>query len=204
MRVASFDIGFRNFAFCVEEFAFQALSLQKDIVYTAEGTLHPPSLLHPLYQQGRVVRLALEHFELDGSACFQPLTRLLDGYSDLWDTVDVFLVEAQIAFGRNANVKALRISQHVLSYFSVIYGPFKTVLEFSSTYKTRLLGCPLAKRKKKRDRKLFSVNLCHEILTMKNCPETLQTFLNLKKKDDVADCVLMIQAFKVLMKKNNL
>lgn len=199
MRVASFDIGFRNFAFCVEEFEYPSACLQQDVVYTSEGTLHPPSLLNPLYRHGSIIHLALEHFDLDGSACFQPLTRLLDGYSTLWDSVDVFLIEAQIAFGKNANVKALRISQHVLSYLSVIYGPFKTVVEFSSTYKTRLLGCPLAERKKKRDRKLFSVRACLEIIALKNCPNTTQTFSNFKKKDDVADCVLMVQAFKVLL-----
>lgn len=199
MRVASFDIGFRNFAFCVEEFEYPFTPLQPDIVYTSEGTLHPPSLLDPLYRHGSIIRLALEHFDLDAYACFQPLTQILDTYSALWDTVDVFLVEAQIAFGKNANVKALRISQHVLSYFSIVYGPFKTVIEFSSTYKTRLLGCPLVERKKKRDRKLFSVRTCLHIITLKDHPETLETYLKFKKKDDVADCVLMVQAFKALL-----
>jgi hypothetical protein len=195
MRIAAFDIGFKNFAFCVEEISY-GFAHPQTIVYQEDGTVHTSSQIEQLFQHGRIVHTGLEECEFEPT--FQQLTHILDSQSPLWDTVDVFLIEAQIAFGKNANIKAFRISQHVLSYFSVIYGPFKNIIEFSSTYKTRLLGCPLAQRRVKRDRKQFSIRLAATILALKHQSEQFDSF---KKKDDVSDCLLMIQALKVLLSR---
>ena len=49
----------------------------------------------------------------------------------------------------------------------------------------------------KPERKKWSIKKFEEILTLRNDLDNLSTFKKLKKKDDVADTVTQLQAFKV-------
>jgi hypothetical protein len=200
MRIAAFDMGTKNFAFCIEEFDPNLSNLKK-IVYTEHGipTAESQETLSQIYGSGKVV--TCEKIDLTTETklpLYLVLTENLNKFNKIWDTVDIFLIEQQMAYGnRKSNIQALRLSQHCLSYFYTIYGNFKHIEEFSSNHKTRILGCPMIMRKKHITRKKFAVELATKILSQRgeHQKELLSKF---KKKDDIADCILMIQAFKCI------
>jgi hypothetical protein len=213
MIIAAFDMGTRNFAFCVEYIPDNVSDTKKPVTipvkpaFDVEGrALHGyQKYLEKLYQTGYCIECQcidiLEYCKLNQiSNIYLGLTQILNLFSSLWDKVDVILIEQQMAYGRNkANIQALRLSQHCLSYFHTIYGPYKTVLEWASTHKTRILGCPIVERRTHKSRKQFSIQLASNILKHRNDPIE-PVFQSLAKQDDVSDCLLMIQAYKV--KKN--
>lgn len=205
MLIAAFDMGVRNFAFCVEY--VDSVELGKiprtKPTFNADGTATEYYQLHldNIYKQGKLVeciRIDILEFSKKHNLnnVYLALTIILDKYVKLWDQVDIILVEQQMSYGRNkSNIQALRLSQHCLSYFYCLYANFKTILEFASTHKTRMLGCPFQDRKKHKTRKLFSVNLVNKVL--KDRQDTFhEYYTRIGKQDDVADCVLMIQAYK--------
>lgn len=198
MRIAAFDMGTKNFAFCVEEFDIASAELHnlKKVVFTADGipTDESKPTLEKIYQSGKVI--TCQKIDLTATNIYLFLTQILNKFNDIWDSVDIFLIEQQMAYGNHkSNIQALRLAQHCLSYFYTIYGNFKRIEEFSSNHKTRVLGCPHSMRKKHNTRKKFAVELATEILSNRGENGVLSQY---KKKDDIADCVLMIQAFKCL------
>lgn len=205
MRVAAFDMGTRNFAFCVEEIndnQTQRVRARFDEKGRAVDD-YQTYLENQVYRRGRLIEM--QCIDLKAfcethkiSNLYLGLTLVLNQYTALWDGVDVFLVEQQMAYGRNkANIQALRLAQHTLSYLWTIYGGFRTIREFSSSHKTRVLGCAHEERRAHRTRKQFAVELAGRVLRTRGDPlyERLQHF---PKRDDVSDCVLMIQAYKAL------
>jgi hypothetical protein len=202
LRVAAFDMGTRNFAFSVEE--YHSTSLPSKIKGTFDIDGYPnesyKEFLNQTYKQGSIVHFeCIDLIQRTGieKNIYLALTQVLNLFSDLWDKVDVFLIEQQMAYGNNkSNIQALRLAQHCQSYFITIYGSFKIIQEFSSTHKTRILGCPIQQRKKHKDRKKFSIQLASDILHQRS-DSKYSNFAQLVKKDDVADCILMIQAYKV-------
>lgn len=200
MLIASFDMGTRNFAFCVEE--VDAVGDAHKPRFELDGTPtaeYRGYLDTHVYPRGKLVEMkCIDLKGLTTESIYLTLSQVLDSYSKLWDAVDVFLIEQQMAYGHHkSNIQALRLAQHCLSYFYTIYGCFKKIQEFSSTHKTRVLGCPKFNRRTHKDRKQFSVALVSSILSGRKDP-CLGYFEALSKKDDVSDCVLMIQAYKVL------
>lgn len=201
MLIASFDMGTRNFAFCVEYVELDDLpqyikpSFQEDGTPTTEYS----NFLQEIYNVGEIIECQkVDLLELSNSYSniYITLTVFLDRFSELWDRVSIILIEQQMAYGRSkSNIQALRLAQHCLSYFYCLYGNFKIIQEFSSTHKTRVLGCPLEKRKTHKSRKDFSVQLVRKLLRDRH-DSIWDTFQKFSKKDDISDCILMIQAFK--------
>lgn len=199
----------KNFAYCVEE--LDENQIPKKIIrsFNPDGTptAEYQEVLDCVYRSGtiidsRVIDLVALCSSLKKNGrdleIYSVLTSVLDAKSDLWDSVDVFLIEQQMAYGNNAsNIKALRLAQHCISYLITVYGTFKKIEEFSSSHKTRILGCPSEQRSKYKLRKHFSVCLAEYILKSRK-DEYYAIFEDLRKKDDVADCVLMIQAYKII------
>jgi hypothetical protein len=185
LRIASFDIGKKNFAFVVQEFDTHELELAKtkDKLY-----LDPRTFIN--------------------------MTDTLDEYKDIWDTCSVFVIEQQMSFGKKRNTMALKLGQHCYSYFSIFYRDFKKVIEFPSYHKTQMLDAPkkfgsIKKTYKngkskmiKDNHKKWSIRLATRILEMKNDLEHLEILSKMKKKDDVSDCLLMIYAYILLTRKN--
>jgi hypothetical protein len=203
MLIGAFDMGTRNFAFCVE---YQPANNVQKVrpTYDVEGcpTREYQRCLDEIYSNGRLIeckRIDIIEYCKKRSITnlYLGLTMVLDEYGELWDSLDVILIEQQMSYGRNkSNIQALRLAQHCLSYFYCLYGPFKKIIEYPSTQKTRLLGCPNAQRRTHRLRKQFSIGLVNTILRARS-DELYAYYSQIGKQDDVADCVLMIQAFKV-------
>jgi hypothetical protein len=202
MIIAAFDMGTRNFAFCVER---RTPVLGTGLVkptFDIEGipTEETRQYLEQVYNHGSLIecqRIDLVDLVQPQGNIYLTLTSVLDRFGALWDHVDVFLVERQMSYGHNkSNIQALRLAQHCLSYFYTLYGPFKTILEWPSTFKTRILGCPQTQRQTHRERKQFSIQLAKQILHQRKDP-LLYVFDQQYKQDDIADCILMTQTYAV-------
>ena len=139
---------------------------------------------------------------------FHNMVDVLDTYASYWDKCSAFVIEEQMSFGKKMNKIAMKLGQHCYSYFIFKYGRFKTVIEFPAYYKTQILGAPKVEGKpcksgKKRykamekpDRKKWSIDKAIEILTSRGELNVLEGLTSVKKKDDLADVLTQLQAFK--------
>lgn len=207
--VASFDIGKRNFAFCIER--MDANGWGSTVLppmhhrYERNGPCTPAfaRVLNRVYQNGSI--LVLENIDLskqappelpEKEAIVMAMTRVLDSYADMWVQCSAFIVEQQMSFGRKRNPMATRLGNHCLSYFSIHHGLFKPVVEFPAYHKTRVLG---AQRKlSKYQRKQWAVRKARKILTDRNDDHAYKLHAQGHKLDDLADVCVQLQAFKYM------
>ncbi len=206
LRIATFDIGKKNFAFVVQEFDKQQLEKAK----TKEE----------LFKIGQIILFENINLTKGCKKCyldprtFINMTDTLDERKNIWDTCSAFVIEQQMSFGKKRNTMALKLGQHCYSYFSIFYRDFKKVLEFPSYHKTQMLDAPKKfgsikktykngkSRMIKDNHKKWSIRLATEILEKKGDDKHLEILNKMKKKDDVSDCLLMIYAYILLDRKN--
>jgi hypothetical protein len=209
--IASFDIGKRNFAFCVEEIDLNQLrtieNIDKAHRYFKDGTSTPEfvCILKQVCSTGRII--LLENIDLyancdKSSKKLDPLVfvnmyNVLSKYKSYWDKCMSFIIEQQMSFGNKHNHVASKLGQHCFSYFVFNYAQFKNTIEFPSYYKTKVLGA--GKNMAKRERKLWAVNKAMEILADRGDQATLDDITSRKKRDDVADTIVQLQAYKFLV-----
>lgn len=208
--LASFDIGKKNFAFCVEEVDCARMNQLENIPYRdryyKDGTYTADfrNLMKEVCLNGQII--LLENVDLtEGTSdkayldplLFVHMTNVLDRYKHIWDKCTTFIVEQQVSFGNKRNTMALKLGQHCLSYFIFLYANFKQSIEFPSYYKTKILGAP--KKMSKYERKMWSVNRALDILTDRGDTITTKAVKTRKKRDDVCDCITMLQSFKYLV-----
>ena len=220
---ASFDIGKKNFAFYIEEFDRQVLidseNLDKTKRYNINGTptVEFDSVLKKVCVNGK--RVLFVNSDLTNSCTkgsyldpetFHNMTDLLDKYASYWDKCLAFIIEKQMSFGKTHNTMALKLGQHCYSYFCFKYGRFKEIVEFPAYYKTQILGAykieKITKSGKtsykamdKPTRKKWSVIKTIEILEERGDTETISSLTNARKRDDLADCLTQLQAWKYLV-----
>jgi hypothetical protein len=219
--IASFDMGKKNFAFCIEEIDKKELTQVKNIAvnkrYLPDGTPteNMRSILEQIYQNGKIVlykNLDLTQncnpkLKLDPET-FHNMIDVLDNYVEYWDKCCAFIIEEQMSFGKKINKMAIKLGQHCYSYFTFKYGRYKTLVEFPAYHKTQILGAPKVEGKpyksgKKRfkamekgARKKWAVEKAVEILTSRGEMDILEKLTSVKKKDDLADVLCQLQAFK--------
>lgn len=223
MKIASFDIGKKNFAFYVEEVDEDKLKQIKNIEklkrynYPEGGFTNEFSMvIDEVYKSGK--KVLLRNVDLtdntDKSKYFdieicQNMNDLLDEYEEIWDEVDIIIVEKQMSFRGKINTMALKLGQNCQSYFMLNYGREKKIVEFPAYYKTQVLGnlmkkVTLKNGKEKyrtlddRDRKKWSVEETFAILSLRDDFETMNEIWEMKKRDDACDCISQLQAFKYL------
>lgn len=226
--IGSFDIGKKNFAFCIEEIDRERLVQIQDVPsiarYNSDGTPteRMTALLNDVCMNGKIVL----HHNVDitencdakktlDPETFHNMTDVLDRYSAYWDLCSLFVIEEQMAFGKKLNKMAVKLGQHCYSYFAFRYSRFKTVIEFPAYYKTQVLGAPkvtgkVSKNGKQRfkamdkpQRKKWSVAKAEEILVARNEFQVLAGLTSAKKKDDLADTLTQLQAakYKIFVEK---
>lgn len=222
--ICSVDIGSVNFAFYVEEIDRVSLLKIKNIPekerYNTDGTLTNAmqKILDLVCKNGKTIlhknsdisKNCVKGKKLDQNT-FHNMTDLLDAYSEYWDKCCCFVVEQQMAFGKmKSNPKAVKLGHHCQSYFLFRYGRFKTVIEFPAYHKTQVLGCAKIKGKKCKNgnyrwksipkplRKKWSVVKATEILSNRGEEDTIKNIKTTTKKDDLADTLNQLQAFKFL------
>jgi len=227
--VASFDIGKKNFAFYIEEFdksKIMNLPFIPNIKrYNANGTVTPEfsKIVNNVCINGKSILFkntdltkgCTNNSYLDPET-YHNMTDLLDKYVNYWDQCDAFVIEKQMSFGKRHNTMALKLGQHCWSYFSFKYGRFKEIIEFPAYHKTQILGAKKIETTTKKGnvkytsidkpaRKKWSVEKAMSILKERNDVETISNLTSARKRDDLADVLCQLQAFKILVyidKKN--
>ena len=214
-HIASIDIGKKNFAIYIQKLDTQILSSIKNIELNqrynkdATPTKEMTEILKKVYSTGQTVYHSNNDLteNCDKKAKLDPesyhnMNVLLDSLTSYWDKCSIIVIEEQMQFGKRHNTMAVKLAQHCYSYFCIIYGRSKTIVEFPSYYKTQILGAQkvMGKRKMKamgqRERKKWAVVKAEEILKIKNETDVWDKICKTKKKDDLADTLLMLEAFK--------
>ena len=222
--ICSIDIGKKNFSICVEQFDKKELidieNIPQNKKYKEDGTptLEMENILEQLYSNGKIIL----HDNVDltyncdqtkklDPETFYNMIDVLDKYIEIWDKCDAFVIEEQMSFGKKLNKMAVKLGQHCYSYFTFKYGRFKTIIEFPAFHKTQILGAPKIegqayksgkkrwKAMEKPQRKKWSINKAIEILNGRGEIDILENLTNVKKRDDLADVITQLQAFKYLV-----
>ena len=208
--IASFDIGKKNFAFCVEKIDTNALQKITRIPlakrYNKDGTPTPifDKILKQLYACGDVIAIAVldltmncnKKLYLDPNT-FINMTNTLDQYKKYWDKCSAFIIEKQMSFRNKYNTMALKLGQHCYSYFVIKYNT-KQIIEYPAYHKTQVLGARKIDVKQKPKRKKWAIQKAMDILHQRKDNITIEGFETCKKQDDMADCLLMTITFSYL------
>jgi len=198
ITIASFDIGKNTFSYCVEEMNAEQV---KEIV-SDHTRLHRRSkkkiYCNRLLLCGTIVLwetnpITDDNKNYDRKALFS----LLESKREIWEKCDHVVIEQQLEVVRfkQVNIKAIKIGEATLSWF-IIHFPEKQFEVFGSSNKTRVLNAP--KKLKKLERKKWAVEKARELLVERKDEESLKIMEDLKKRDDVADCFLQLQAWKLM------
>uniref|UniRef100_A0A6C0M0Y4 Uncharacterized protein n=1 Tax=viral metagenome TaxID=1070528 RepID=A0A6C0M0Y4_9ZZZZ len=169
VRIASFDIGRRNFAFYTEDAGVATIKtlhdkyhcLPKKYQRKAKGVMneHVDAMLTEMYTHSHGVENGYGVFdfteESDRSLTIRvrsKLQELLRSYMWLWETCDMIVIEQQFFNPRcthkgkdkdqGANVDAIKLGETCLSWFVDTFYPFKHIEYFGSMWKTTTLGAP--------------------------------------------------------------
>ena len=202
--IVSFDIGKKNFAFCVSKVYMTKVNklnhVNKKERYNKDGT--PTTIynkvLNNLYKCSKVELVRnLDLTEgcdkkkyLDDKTYIN-LIDVLDEYKKYWDKCDHILIEKQMSFRGKFNVMAMKLAQFVFSYFKIKYREAKPIIDYPAYHKTQVLGAKKDEVKQKPKRKKWAVNKTQEILKFNKDTKGLEQINSNKKKDDVSDCMLM-------------
>lgn len=218
MIIASFDIGKKNFAFCIERFDEKTLSsISCNPItskrYNPDGscTTEMENVLDQVCSNGDILlykNLDLtKQSKVKGSSLdkkiFSNMTEVLKRYDEYWEDCSVFLIEQQMSFGKKLNLMAIKLAQHLYSYFSIFH-PDKEIIEFPAYNKTKVLGAPKIKTgskykaMSKPQRKKWSVMRTTQILEDRGEEDMIKDMLWLNKQDDVSDTLLQLQAYKYM------
>ena len=223
IQIASFDIGKLNFAFYIEEIDVSKFESIKNIPstkrYNANGTPTEEfrNILDIVSKNGN--KVLLKKYDLttkdvdkdkyfDFNLCYN-MVDVLDEYEEYWGNVDIIIVERQMSFRKKINTMALKLGQHCESYFINKYGRDIKIIEFEAYHKTQILGAEkiltTTKTGKKSyknmsdyARKKWAVEEAFSILSLRDDYETMSEIGSIKKKDDLSDVIIQLQAFKYL------
>ena len=174
-------MGLRNFAFCVmdkkEDGSEEVLHWELIDLQSLPGI----SVKSPFSQSSVVAYMAM-----------------LDSFQAWWERSDIILIERQVRL----NPKAQRLSYHCLSYFLFRYGLTKTIEEYSAKKKTHVFSesyeAFLRGRKNTKPlRKKWAMQEIKAWCQSTQSLEVQQRWEELRKQDDVSDCVLMCRSYGI-------
>ena len=201
--VVSFDIGKKNFAFCISKIYMTKVNKLDKVIrkerYNKDGTptVKFQKVIDKLYKCSKIeIMRNLDLTEgcdkkkyLDDKT-YLNLIDVLDEYKTFWNKCDFILIEKQMSFRGKFNVMAMKLAQFVFSYFTIKYRDTKPIIDYPAYHKTQVLGANKAEVKQKPKRKKWAIKKAEEI--MNNCDKkALEEWGKHKKKDDVSDCMLM-------------
>lgn len=223
IHIASFDIGKLNFAFYIEEIDLNKFESIKNISslkrYNINGTPTEDfrNILDSVYKNGN--KILLRKYDLsekdvdkdkyfDFNLCYN-MVDVLDEYEEYWENVDIIIVERQMSFRKKINTMALKLGQHCESYFINKYGRDIKIIEFEAYHKTQVLGAEKILTTTKTGRKSYknmsdyarkkwAIEEAFSVLSLRDDSETMSEIGSIKKKDDLSDVIIQLQAFKYL------
>lgn len=188
-RVCAFDIGFRNLAFCVMEVGDADSPLETSRIIS----IHNEDILQGVSRK-----------DVSPNEIYEKVYGFLTSHHAHFSSLDVILIEQQMSQKHVSNIMALKISmlvygyfQHVVATAAAASSPFARqkirLLEYPSTRKTRAFKAPFFK--KKSDRKKWAIQKVLDLFPPHLDPVWQDMIESKKKKDDVADCILMCLSF---------
>ena len=199
MRLASFDIGKKNFAHYVELLSEKDIeildglreeysSLPKKQQRRVKGPMNDEiaSILHRVCMTGTRVQIGVYDLREDKeSTTLDMETRRnilmhLDNYRELWINCDRIIIEQQFfrtsiykGKGTEANVDAIKIGELVLGWFLNEF-PHKEISYFGSQNKTLILGAPY--NLDKSGRKKWAIVKSEEIYRARKDEDMIEIF----------------------------
>lgn len=213
--ICSFDIGVKNLAFYIEEYSPEMIKKLKNIPkkqrHSENGkkTREFRKLVNSLYSTGKAIfftKLDVTN-ETDPKKyidhkIFLNTVKTLDKYSHLFDNCSAFIIEQQMSFsgfsGKSKfNTRAIKMGQHIYSYFLMTYLDTKLIYEFPAYHKTKVLGDAI--KMKDKERKSWATEEATRLLILRDELEFINKMEDFKKTDDIADCILQAQAWKFLI-----
>jgi hypothetical protein len=93
-----------------------------------------------------------------------------------------------------ANLKCVKMQQHIATYFMIVHPKIK-VIPFSSKHKTHVFT---DEKMTKYQRKKYTVVKALELLSLRKDDAMIKTINSVKKKDDMADVIMQLQAYKII------
>ena len=198
MRIASFDIGKKNFAFYVEEMDLDELEDLKKIYKGLDKihqrrikghmNVHIANILDKLFKNGKRIEMGvfdIRHDKTSNDLDLQTrvnMHTLLKKHEHLWDSCQIIVIEQQYfnvqsggrksnSAQKGANVDALKLAECCLNWFLDKYYPFKEICYFGAIFKTQMLGAPDSMTKPQR--KKWSILKATEIFTTRNDIEAI-------------------------------
>lgn len=165
------------------------------------------------FKNGSIVLVACEKVDFSESTKikwtkYEQLHNFLDKYREIFLDAHIFVVERQLP----KSFQAMKMSHYALGYFISLRNYFRTgtndpdslkrytgpvVMDISSTQKGHQLGSP--KGCKKNWLKKWSALRAVQLFEARKDYKSLDMILTMKKKDDVADTAMQIEAlFRIL------
>ena len=208
MKICAIDIGSKNLAFGIEEINVEKIKEIKNIPkilrynYNKSATENfEKNILENIYSSSKSVLYNNSNVQTDEKRTvkntkrqvisiqlFKNISKHFDQFLDLFSTVDIFLIEKQMSFGKKTNNIAVRISQHCISYL-LNHFEDKEIIEYPAYYKTQILGCSEKNIKK------WSFQKAKSVWEFRKDEEKVNEITKMKKKDDISDCLLHILSF---------
>lgn len=185
------DIGIKNFAFAVVQLRPTFFEEERLKTMCVNDLYLHFDLVHyeNIDLEGSSGRKCTEIRANDMNSIFLRLYEVLRSFDTMWTQCADIIIEQQMQYRHATNIKALKLSQHVLAYF-LMHHPHANVVEYPAYHKTHVWKAPA--KLKKHERKRWSIETVCAMLTNKGEEDT---FPDLKKKDDVCDCILMALAY---------
>lgn len=195
MRIASFDIGKKNFAYYVEEFNLNDLlkvrRLDNDIPFNSlrgkwnNAPAEMQSIVDTMCINGRRIYFGVENFQVDDAKYSTNLDnptlknffKFMRNKCGLWIDCDVFVIEQQFVnlHGRHRgiNMDAIKLGAITHAWLLEQY-PHKVITTFGSTNKTQALGSP--PKLNKAARKKWSTEKALEIFKKRDDREAIMAY----------------------------
>lgn len=156
------------------------------------------------YHNGKIIPIVFDKIDFESitqegittiNNSYQVLTDFLNKYNKFYDDCHFFIIEKQLP----NNYQAVRVSQHVISYFSIMLHNkplLPAIVEVDSRLKGKYLGAPKGLGDKQL--KTWSIEKGRYLLTLRNDTFSLQVLDCFKnKQDDLCDTVCQIEALMV-------
>lgn len=128
---------------------------------------------------------------------YEDVTAFIEQYNSHYTTTHFFVIEQQL----DINYQCVRLSQHLITYFVELSKRLDNrplVVEISSKAKSKCLGAP--KGMNRNALKEWDVETAYNFLTKRNDSLSLKVIDSFRKKDDLADTVLQIEALWILFR----
>ncbi len=130
------------------------------------------------------------------SELYQRVNVFLNKYKDHFLKTHIIIIEQQL----HVNYQSIRMMQHVISYFSFLLSDSKLlpmIIEVDSKLKTKTLNSP--PHLNDTGIKKWAIDIAIQLLTLQDDQASVDIINSYKKKDDLADTVMQIEAFCVWM-----